>query len=76
MFSRNDKLVMHEKKCKNGEQFTCDECDKTFANMYNLERHRKVLHKESANKYECSQCVKSFTRKDNFKKHILKYHAE
>ena len=72
MFGRNDELVMHEKKCKTGHQIMCKNFDETFAKMSNLTRHRKVIHKEPANKYDYIHCVKSFTRKDNLKKHTLK----
>ena len=53
----NDTLVMHEKKCQNGEQIKYEK---------QLQICITLLHKESANTYECTHCVKSLTRKDNF----------
>ena len=60
---------------------TCNFCNKTFKNKYNLKVHietakscLKIQNKTLDNKFTCSVCNKSYTRNYDLKKHKCKPH--
>ena len=58
-----------------GEKFPCEFCGKTFSNLRNLTKHRKIHAIEA---YTCDQRGKSFTTKHylsaHMKRHLKKEH--
>lgn len=55
-------------------QFNCDECTKTFATNYKLNRHIKAVHRKER-PFVCSNCDKSFVENHILTKHKLKAHG-
>ncbi len=49
----------------------CKVCQKTFANVYRLQRHM-ISHDESSDlrKFKCPTCAKAFKFKHHLKEHI------
>ena len=54
-------------QAKNTAAFQCDVCDKVFATIYHLNRH-KVIHSNDK-PHSCHVCQKSFGRKDKLIQH-------
>ncbi|PSN56925.1 hypothetical protein C0J52_07416 [Blattella germanica] len=56
---------------------SCKVCNKTFANVYRLQRHM-ISHDESAvlRKFKCPQCEKAFKFKHHLKEHIRIHSGE
>eukprot|EP01083_Nonionella_stella_P192161 710630_1 len=48
--------------------FSCDVCQKTFNQKYNLKKHM-IVH-SGAKPYSCEICQKTFTRKSSVKEHM------
>jgi uncharacterized Zn-finger protein len=57
-----------------GHQFKCDVCNKSFAILQYLKRH-KVLHSEDR-RYRCDICSMSFFRLRNLKVHVSRHTNE
>jgi uncharacterized Zn-finger protein len=57
---------------KNGKNFVCDICLKTFSNAANMRRHR-VRH-SGIKPFECRFCQKRFFRKDHMREHMNHKH--
>ncbi|GFG33359.1 hypothetical protein Cfor_09990, partial [Coptotermes formosanus] len=56
---------------------SCKVCNKTFANVYRLQRHM-ISHDESAvlRKFKCPECEKAFKFKHHLKEHIRIHSGE
>ncbi|RZC38840.1 zinc finger protein 1, partial [Asbolus verrucosus] len=56
---------------------SCKICNKTFANVYRLQRHM-ISHDESAvlRKFKCTECDKAFKFKHHLKEHIRIHSGE
>ena len=57
--------------------FTFQICQKTFANVYRLQRHM-MTHEESTElrKFKCPECAKAFKFKHHLKEHIRIHSGE
>ena len=49
--------------------FNCNECEKTFSNKKNLNRHTRHVH-EKLKPHQCGICFKTFSRKQNRDHHL------
>ena len=58
-------------------QFKCNICDKSFAEMSKLKRH-KVSHDntDATNSFKCEQCDKAYNISDNLKRHVRLTHEK
>lgn len=58
-------------------QQVCKVCQKTFANVYRLQRHM-ISHNESSDlrKFKCPTCAKAFKFKHHLKEHIRIHSGE
>ncbi|XP_076655628.1 Zn finger homeodomain 1 [Halictus rubicundus] len=58
-------------------QVSCKVCNKTFANVYRLQRHM-ISHDESAvlRKFKCPNCEKAFKFKHHLKEHLRIHSGE
>ncbi|XP_051159948.1 zinc finger protein 1-like isoform X1 [Leptopilina boulardi] len=58
-------------------QVSCKVCNKTFANVYRLQRHM-ISHDESAvlRKFKCPHCEKAFKFKHHLKEHLRIHSGE
>ena len=52
----------------------CAKCDKTFANVTNLNLHIKTVHQKLANSFKCEKCEKTFCEKRILDKHKSNVH--
>lgn len=76
-FPTQDQLVKHELLDSPNAQVSCKICNKTFANVYRLQRHM-ISHDESAllRKFKCTECEKAFKFKHHLKEHIRIHSGE
>ncbi|XP_065206485.1 zinc finger protein 1 isoform X2 [Planococcus citri] len=76
-FSTRDQLDKHEQLHSPNAQVSCKVCNKTFANVYRLQRHM-ISHDESAvlRKFKCPHCEKAFKFKHHLKEHIRIHSGE
>ncbi|CAB0044578.1 unnamed protein product, partial [Trichogramma brassicae] len=58
----------HLNAVHNGVCHACDECGKSFTQIYNLKTHIETVHNGVT--HACNQCGKSFSHKANLKIHI------
>ncbi|XP_071085832.1 uncharacterized protein [Haliotis cracherodii] len=54
------------------KMYSCQICDKTFAQSQSLNRHKRTSHRSQ--EYNCNQCKLNFTRKDNWQRHMKSMH--
>lgn len=50
----------------------CNQCEKSYKNRYNLQRH--IKHTHEGLKYKCELCQKMFSEPANLKRHIMCVH--
>ncbi|GJQ72820.1 hypothetical protein Trydic_g1470 [Trypoxylus dichotomus] len=76
-FPTKDQLEKHELLHSPNAQVSCKVCNKTFANVYRLQRHM-ISHDESAvlRKFKCTECDKAFKFKHHLKEHIRIHSGE
>ncbi|XP_014255298.1 zinc finger E-box-binding homeobox protein zag-1-like isoform X2 [Cimex lectularius] len=76
-FPTRDQLDKHELLHSPNAQVSCKVCNKTFANVYRLQRHM-ISHDESAvlRKFKCPECDKAFKFKHHLKEHIRIHSGE
>ncbi|CAG9823314.1 unnamed protein product [Phaedon cochleariae] len=76
-FQCKDQLEKHELMHSPHAQVCCKICNKTFANVYRLQRHM-ISHDESAilRKFKCTECDKAFKFKHHLKEHIRIHSGE
>ncbi|BES97678.1 zinc finger [Nesidiocoris tenuis] len=76
-FPTRDQLDKHELLHSPNAQVSCKVCNKTFANVYRLQRHM-ISHDESAvlRKFKCPECEKAFKFKHHLKEHIRIHSGE
>ena len=72
IFSTEESWLNHQSGA-HSEQITCETCNKTYASVYELNRHVKEIHTK-AKSFQCSLCDATFSRKYNCKDHIKKKH--
>lgn len=60
------------KESKAQFRVSCDICDQTFANIGNLNRHKKLHSKY--NRLQCSVCKETYANISNFKIHIPRHY--
>ena len=64
----------------NGKSFPCTICDNVFVHKTELNKHLKLVHKESKTKgekpFKCTVCKKTFAMKISLRKHIMSIHEE
>ena len=66
--NRDDKLRGHGKKMhKEGGNFTCPHCQKTFTEYPKIRKH--IKHRHEAERYSCTVCYNRFTWRDQLKNH-------
>ncbi|XP_077996950.1 uncharacterized protein LOC144450232 isoform X1 [Glandiceps talaboti] len=53
---------------KSHELFECDQCNKTFARKYQLQKHLQIH--EDIRPFECTECDKSFRQKMSLDSHL------
>ena len=60
------------------KDYSCEKCDKSFDEKYNLNTHVKLVHEENVYKvyqpratetYACNKCSLRFSSQDNLKEH-------
>lgn len=49
------------------ENFSCEDCGKTFTRLSNLHRHHRSAHR--SNSFRCQTCGRCFNRRDNYLRH-------
>ena len=54
--------------------FQCGECESTFPEKKNLNRHIKTKH-QKGEQFQCEHCEYKCTRKDNLARHLVKAHV-
>nr|XP_024215380.1 zinc finger protein 1 isoform X2 [Halyomorpha halys] len=76
-FPTREQLDKHELLHSPNAQVSCRICNKTFANVYRLQRHM-ISHDESAvlRKFKCPECDKAFKFKHHLKEHIRIHSGE
>ena len=52
----------------------CDDCGKSFARRYCLDRHVRTKHGQE--RVTCEKCGLQFTRRDSYLRHIRNYHPQ
>ena len=73
----NHKLIVHSSK--EDAKAQCDECDKSYSNKENLNRHKLTKHSklmEHQRREECDECDSSFSNKENLIRHKSNQHPE
>ena len=50
-----------------GEQYRCEQCNKTFTKKHKLSEHTRHIH---TGQHICEICAKNFTTDSNLKQHI------
>ncbi|XP_071450678.1 zinc finger protein 1 [Hetaerina americana] len=77
VFQQREQLEKHELLHSPSPQVSCSVCNKTFANVYRLQRHM-ISHDESAvlRKFKCPECEKAFKFKHHLKEHIRIHSGE
>ena len=50
-------------------RFQCPECDKTFCDPGNLQRHYRAFHSPAGRSFACEECGKSFATSSGLKQH-------
>ena len=65
IFSTEESWLNHQSGA-HSEQITCETCNKTYASVYELNRHVKEIHTK-AKSFQCSLCDATFSRKYNCK---------
>ena len=69
------KLHRHEKTHIAEKPFPCDQCQRSYAQQGELNRHKKMSHGE--NKFfMCNKCSKTFRREEPYEEHIKTCAAE
>ena len=63
-----------------GLEVSCDLCELKFSKQFNLNRHKKRVHANSASvaaksSFKCSICAKSFNRKYDLTRHETNQHT-
>ena len=60
------------------KNFECDQCNsnKKFANITNLNRHKKTHLKVIDKEFKCTYCPKAFDRRDALKDHVRNHTGE
>ncbi|XP_046387055.1 zinc finger protein 1-like [Ischnura elegans] len=76
-FHQRELLEKHELLHSPSPHVSCGVCNKTFANVYRLQRHM-ISHDESAvlRKFKCPECDKAFKFKHHLKEHIRIHSGE
>ncbi|XP_044731496.1 zinc finger protein 1-like [Chrysoperla carnea] len=76
-FNSRDEYEKHELLHPPQSQVSCKICNKSFANVYRLQRHM-ISHDESTmlRKFKCDQCEKAFKFKHHLKEHIRIHSGE
>ena len=69
--------IPDQKENLDGLQCPVVKCkDKTFKNLFTLQRHWTEIHTKQINLKECSECQRLFRRPSDVKKHALKFHGK
>lgn len=61
---------------KDGADFLCTICGKSYLSMYTLKRHTVINHSDAKRYFVCDSCSKSFTTKPNLIRHITLVHQK
>lgn len=61
-----------EEISKASDNFQCDECGKSFPNIYSLKNHSNIHLKDKP--FKCDVCDKAFAQAGNLKIHISRHH--
>lgn len=65
----NDPLGSPMKYVRSDGRFQCPECDKTFCDPGNLQRHFRAFHSPAGRSFSCDECGKSFATSSGLKQH-------
>ena len=71
---KNHKKSNEFVQIKMSENNKCHICEKVFAQMIQLERH-KSIHDNVKFIFHCEKCQKQFPRKNKLKSHLRIYHS-
>lgn len=61
---------------KDGADFLCTICGKSYLSIYTLKRHTLINHSETNKSYVCDSCSKTFSTKPNLIRHISLVHQK
>ena len=70
-FEQESSLKEHVYMHKEGGNFTCPHCQKTFTEYPNIRKHIGPINEEEM--FSCTVCTKSFTGRDKFKTHLARH---
>ena len=68
----------HTRRCPRKHHCSHHDCDKSFRDKRDLQRHVDNVHAMQVEEFECpiGGCGKTFKRKDNMRKHVRLKHPE
>ena len=74
-FNEVDRITpnVENETLKKPKQYSCQACDKSFAQSPSLKRHILTVHR-GQKPYYCQACDKSYTQSSSLKTHILTFH--
>ena len=68
----NEIINIKPTKTNDDGKYSCDQCDKKYAQKGILGRHRQITHEKV--RYECDQCEASFTQQVHLDRHTKTVH--
>ena len=69
----NEQAPQEERQNVNANRYHCEQCDKTYSSISNLNIHKRAVHEGF--KYACDQCNYHATRPDTLNVHIQLKHV-
>ena len=61
-------------KCKENQNYSCNDCDRKFVSKFNLERHKRNMHTTTPTTVSCNSCNYITKRKENLARHVSTMH--
>ena len=69
------KAIHPKQDTPNTKEYNCNECDKQFFQIRNLNNHIESFHRNSRN-YECNLCDKKFSYSEGLRRHQRDIHSD